>query len=252
MQVIVVTSDKYSHLLRGFFYQWLKYFGSLEQNRVVVCGFTCPDYFPPPVLAEGYYSNPRFYSAGAPAHYPPSRWSDKLIKILDEVAEEVFLLLLEDYWLLRPVDIQALKMIYDYCHQFQNVIKFDVTTERLFANGGGQYLFGYNTYETLGYLDLIKSDFGSPYHLSLWGGMWRRDLLRQFLVIGETAQQIELNGTHRLAQVGDELLVLGTRQAPLKHANVFQRGGWNDDPMTGLPALKAADREELRQRGYIP
>lgn len=242
MQVIVVTSDKYSHLLRGFFWQWRKYCGL---PNILVCGFTQPDFLPLGHWAE-------FYSAGDPAHYPPSRWSDKLIKILDEVAEEVFLLLLEDYWLLRPVDVQALKMIYDYCHQFQNVIKFDVTTERLFANGGGQYLFGYNTYETLGYLDLIKSDFGSPYHLSLWGGMWRRDLLRQFLVIGETAQQIELNGTHRLAQVGDELLVLGTRQAPLKHANVFQRGGWNDDPMTGLPALKAADREELRQRGYIP
>jgi hypothetical protein len=243
VQVIVVTSDKYSHLLGGFFHQWFKYAGQGGFDPLI-CGLSHP--------GGNLPAWTEFYSAGDPTHYPPSRWSDKLIKILDEVAEEVFLLLLEDYWLLRPVDIQALKMIYDYCHQFQNVIKFDVTTERLFANGGGQYLFGYNTYETLGYLDLIKSDFGSPYHLSLWGGMWRRDLLRQFLVIGETAQQIELNGTHRLAQVGDELLVLGTRQAPLKHANVVQRGQWNDDPMTGLPALKAADREELRQRGYIP
>jgi hypothetical protein len=246
IQVIVISSDKYCHLFRGFWYQWAKYYGT--DASLILCGLTNPRQLD---SKFGHRGIP-FYSAGSPDDYPPSRWSDKLLKILDEVAEEVFVLMLEDYWLTRPVDTRAIKMIYDYMFQFQNVIKFDVTTERLFANGGGQYLFGYNTYETLGYLDLIKSDFGSPYHLSLWGGMWRRDLLRQFLVIGETAQQIELNGTHRLAQVGDELLVLGTRQAPLKHANVVQRGSWNDDPMTGLPALKAADREELRQRGYIP
>lgn len=245
MQVIVVTSDKYYHLFKGFRHQWRQYFG-LDAN-LILCGLTAPWELDSTAVNLGA----TFYSAGSPADYPPSRWSDKLIKILDEVAEEVFLLLLEDYWLIRPADTQAIRMMYDYCFQFQNVLKFDVTTDRLFANGGGQYLYGYNTYETLGYLDLIKSDFSSPYHLSLWGGIWRRDLLRRFLVPGETAQQIELNGTHRLAQVGDELLVLGTRQAPLKHANVFQRGGWNDDPMTGLPALKAADREELKRLGYL-
>lgn len=251
MQVIVVTSDKHSHLLKGFFHQWGRHYNWENNDKILICGFSKPDFLPLDDEVNFYSDKIFFYSAGSPDAYPPSRWSDKLIKILDEVAEEVFLLLLEDYWLIRPADTQAIRMMYDYCHQFQNVIKFDVTTDRLFANGGGQYLYGYNTYETLGYLDLIKSDFSSPYHLSLWGGIWRRDLLRRFLVPGETAQQIELNGTHRLAQVGDELLVLGARQAPMKHANVFQRGGWNDDPMTGLPALKAADREELKRLGYL-
>lgn len=244
IQVIVMTSDKQYNLLPAYAHQFDKHWG-MGQVDTVICGFS-----PLPFrLKEPEY---KFYSIGANEHYPANRWSDALIKVLDEVAEDVFLLMLEDYFLVRPVDIQAIRMMYDYMFQFQNVIKFDVTTERLFANSGGQYLFGYGTYETLGYLDLIKSDFSSPYHLSLWGGLWRRDLLRKFLVPGETAQQIELNGTHRLAQVGDELLVLGTRQAPMRHANVYQRGQWNDDPMTGLPALKAVDREELRGRGYIP
>lgn len=243
VQIIVMASDKQYHLLPAYVHQFDKYYGMAEV-KTVFCGFSplpsslpCPEY--------------KFYSIGSYEDYPANRWSDALIKVLDEIAEEVFILMLEDYWLTRPTDTRAVRMIYDYFYQFENVIKFDLTTDRLFANGGGQYLYGYNTYETLGYLDLIKSDFSSPYHLSLWGGAWRRDLLRRFLVRGETAQQIELNGTHRLAQVGDELLVLGTRQAPLKHANVFQRGGWNDDPMTGLPSLKAADREELKRLGYI-
>lgn len=240
MQVIVMTSDKQSYLLKGFLHQWRKYFNHQWEDRILVCGFTSPT-----------DTDTDFFSIGPSDNYPANKWSDALITVLDKAADEVFLLMLEDYWLTRPVDVWAIKMIYDYCHQFQNVIKFDVTTDRLFANGGGQYLYGFNTYDTLGYLDLIKSDFTSPYHLSLWGGMWRRNLLRRFLVEGETAQQIELNGTHRLAQTGDELLVLGTRQAPLKHANVFQRGQWNEEAMTGLPSLTEGDREELKRLGYL-
>jgi hypothetical protein len=234
-----MTSDNQYHCLDAYFYLWLKYFG-LDCDTVI-CGFS--------PLQNSYPA--RFYSIGQFEDYPPHRWSDALIKVLDEVAEDVFILMLGDYWLTRPVDVTAVKMMYDYMRQFEYVAKFDLTTDRLFADGGGKYLFGYNTYDTLGYLDLIKSVPGSPYHLSLWGGIWRRDLLRQVLVHGETAQQIELNGTHRLSQYGDEMLVLGTRQGPMKHANVIQGGKLNMDAMVGLPALTAKDTEELKEQGYL-
>lgn len=241
MQVIVMTSDNQYHCLPAFIHLWQRYF--CEESHVVLCGFSP---FP--------FAVPYNFSARSLGHfddYPPHHWSDALIKTLDEIAEEIFILLLGDYWLMRPTDTIAVRMIYDYMRQFQNVIRFDLTTDRLFADGGGKYNFGYNGYDTLGYLDLIKSSPSSPYHLSLWGGMWRRDLLRRFLVPGETAQQIEINGTSRLSQVGDELLVLGTRQSPMKHANVIQRGEWNQDALTGLPALKPDDLQELKELGYL-
>lgn len=238
MQIIVMTSDKGQLALTGFFAQWRKYFKPQYNYTGLVCGFTEPYDIRTPHQFK-------FYSIGEFADYPASRWSDALINVLDNAADDVFLLMLDDYWLTRPVDTTGLKMMFDYMYQFENVIKFDVTSERLFAEGGGKYLYGYNTYNTLGYLDLIKSNHQSPYHLSLWGGLWRRDLLRRFIIPGETAQQIELNGTHRLAQVGDELLVLGSRQSPLKHANVIQGGQINHDAMVGIPALSEVDREEL-------
>lgn len=240
MQTLVITSDKGSHCLPAFAHQWRKYFQPSYDAPVLVCGYTNPNL--------PYFD---FYSIGNQDDYPAQRWSDALIKVLNNVADEVFLLLLDDYLLTRQVDTCALKMMYDYMGQFRYVIKFDVTTDRLFADGGGKYLFGYHTYDTLGYLDLIKSDHGSPYHMSLWGGLWRRDLLKKVLVFGETAQQIELNGTNRLSQYGDELLVLGTRQAPVKHANIIQRGEFNQDAMTGLPSLTQADLAELKELGYI-
>lgn len=235
IQVIVPSSEKYHVYLPGFMYLWGKYVGS-DGFEVVVCSSRRP---------EGY--NGKFYKTGV---YSSHEWSDKLIGILENVADEVFILLLDDYWLVRPVNTYAVRMMYDYMHQFEYVVKFDLTTDRLYSDPGF-YLYGYNTYNTLGYLDLIKSKPSTSYHLSLWGGLWRRDLLKEVLIPGETAQQIELNGTHRLSQKGDEVLVLGTRQAPMKHANIIQAGKFNTDPMVGLPALTEGDREELKELGYL-
>lgn len=235
-----MTSDFGAHTLRGFAHQWLKYFQPQYDHQVLVCGFGDP-----------HLSHFQFYSIGKQEDYPAHKWSNSLINVLDSVAEDIFLLLLDDYWLTRPVDTKAVGMCYWYMKQFEYVVKFDLTTDRLYAEGGSKYLFGYHTYDTLEYLDLIKSSPGSPYHMSLWGGLWRRDLLKKVLIPGETAQQIELNGTNRLSQFGDAVLVLGTRQAPMKHANVVQGGKWNQDTMVGFPSLKEGDLDELKSLGYL-
>lgn len=241
IQAIVMTSDRPLNPLRGFFHLWQKYYG-LNGDVGIVCGFTKPDY----PLPDGF----RFVSTGKQEDFPPARWSERLLTVLDDIADEIFILMLDDYWLTRTVDTRALRMLYDYMRQFTNVLKIDLSDERLYANSGSKYLWGYGTYDNVGYLDLIKSDSSSEYHMSLWGGMWRRDLLRRFIVRGETAQQIELAGTKRLSAVGDEILVLGTRQAPLRHINAIQGRSWNGHDRSGIPALRARDREEIEALGY--
>lgn len=233
-----MTSDNKDNILKGFLHQWHKYFNA--DCEMVICGFTRPSFS---FVQE-------FYSIGKFEDYPPHKWSDALKKVLDNVADDVFMLLLDDYFLIRQTDTRGVKIIYDYMHQFENVIKFDLTSDRLNADPG-RYAYNYNGYNVAGHLDLIKSDHGSQYHMSLWGGMWRKDLLMQILVPDETAQQIELNGTHRLAQYGDELLVLGTRQSPLKHANVIQNGVINMSNEVGFPALCEGDRREIEELGFI-
>lgn len=236
----MITSDNQYHILPAFIHQWQKYFSA--EADIVLCGFSPLDLR----LPGGF----RFYSIGDFNNYPPDRWSDALIEVLDTVADEVFILLLGDYLLVRPTDTCAIRMAYDYLRQFRYVIKFDLTSDRLNADPGF-YAYNNNTYDTLGYLDLIKSKPGSPYHMSLWGGLWRNDLMRKILIPNETAQQIELNGTVRLSQYGDEMLVLGTRQSPLKHANVIQGGKWNHDAVVGLNALREDDKRELDGLGYL-
>jgi hypothetical protein len=234
-QVIIPTSEKYHRYLPGFIHLWHKYINP-DEFELLVCSSQ---------EVEGYSG--RFYQTSA---YSSHEWSNKLIEILDTAADDVFMLLLEDYWLVRQADVTAIKMMYDYMRQFEYVIKFDLCSDRLNADPG-YYAYNNNTYDTLGYLDLIKSKHNSPYHMSLWGGLWRRDLMRKVLIPGETAQQIELNGTHRLSQYGDDILVLGTRQSPLKHANAVQAGKWNHDALVGLTVLREDDRKELEELGFL-
>lgn len=244
MQVLVITSEKYYKCLSPFMYQWSKYahFGDDERTfRVTVCLFKQTDFF----MRDLCY----VYSAGDQADWPVSRWSEKLMKILDEVADEQFILMLEDYWLTRPVDTHGVRMLFDYARQFNNVLKIDLGMDRLYINGGSTFLYGANTYDNVGYLDLIKSPPETPYQMSLWGGIWNREQMRRVLVPGETPQDIEIAGTRR---VTDDQLVLGTRQAPMMHGNIYQSrnkgkpvyedAGWK---------IKSSDLEFMIESGWI-
>ena len=244
MQVIVVASEKMYHCLSPFMYLWKKHVGldHVTYNiDLVVCGFSPVDFFSDNIT--------KFHSLGNQSDWPAVRWSEKLIRILDEIAEEQFVLMLEDYWLVRDVDMRAVKMLFDYAAQFQNVLKIDLTYDRLYINGGSNFLFGANTHDNCGYLDLIKSPPGTPYQMSLWAGIWNREQLKRVLVPGETAQDIEINGTRR---VTDDQLVLGTRQAPLLHGNIHQSRNngtpvYKDDHW----AIKPDDLEFMRKEGWI-
>lgn len=240
MQVIVAASEQMYKCLSPFVYQWRKYV-NFDDVDLVICGFAEVEYF--------FKKATRFYSLGEQADWPASRWSEKLIRILDEVAEEQFILMLEDYWLTRPVDMQAVKMLFDYAAQFENVLKIDLTHDRLYINGGADFLYGSNTYDNCGYLDLIKSPPGTPYQMSLWAGIWNREQLKRILVPGETPQDIEIAGTRR---VTDDQLVLGTRQAPLLHGNIYQsRNGGEPVYEDAHWAIKPEDLAFMKEKGWI-
>lgn len=235
-RVVCMTADHQMHLLEP--YAWLlnKYW--VPNPPVLVCGFSEPKFDLP--------SNFSFWSIGNFDDFPAHKWSDAFIRVLDHLNDELFILMLEDYFIYRQVDTLGITMLADYMRQFTNVLRIDLQTDRLYAKGGGQYLFDYRTYGYCGHLDLIKSDPDSEYHLSLWGSMWRKELLKRFIIHGERAQTIELAGTRRLQEVGDELLVLGTRQAPLKHTNIYG-GGWIGPDYS---KIQQGDLDEFRRRGW--
>ena len=123
MKTVVFTSDTHNWLLKGFFHQWDKY---AQPGEVEVAGFTNPDNLP---------DYARFVSIGDFKDYPVEHWSDAIIKYLEGIDDELILFLLEDYWLIRKVNDQAMGAAHAFMMEHPNVVRFDVAADRMFARG---------------------------------------------------------------------------------------------------------------------
>lgn len=230
-RVLVTTSDKYLPALLPFSYLFNKYWGS--DVHVEVFGFSRPGFDLP--------DNFKFTSLGSQGAYPFNKWTDALIAAMSIINDEAFVLMLDDYWITRPVNRPAIRILYDYIIQFKYVLKIDLCADRLYAFGADL------EYATVAYLDLVKSMPGSPYHMSLWPGMWRKDLLSRCLIPGESPHDLEMVGSTRVSHMQD-MIVLGTRQWPLK-ITLGLRGG--DHSSINLDGLSKVDIDAMQELGYF-
>lgn len=237
--VYVLTSDKYLHALRPFAYLFNRYW-SINQ-RVIVGGFTPPDFELPP--------NFQFYSIGKMEDYPVNKWSNAVGKFLTHFRDPIFCLMLEDYWITKPVHIPAVHMLADYMKQFDYVIKTDLYTDRRFARDAEDY-------GSCGFIPLVKSHPHSPYHMSLMCGLWNWKHFLKILIPDETPWDLEIAGTTRLSTYEDELVVIGTKTwdkeyphlCPVSHTLAFRSG---DSQNILLNELSADDVAKLKELKYI-
>jgi hypothetical protein len=246
MRVLCLTSDKYLHAVKVYAWLFEKYWNSEarrwlgEEQQVLVAGFTPPDFDLP--------KNFEFYSIGKFSDYPVGRWSDALIALLEEIEDEAFVLMLEDYWITRPVNVPAIKMLYDYALQFKDILRIDLTTDRLFAYGP-RYPQDVPDAGYCGWLDLVYSEPTSAYHLSMMTGIWRRDNLLKVLIPNESPWQVELDGTRRVMEKhAHSMRVIGTRQWPIRHTLGFRGGNPGE---VHLDDLRAEDILALKERGLV-
>lgn len=223
MKILVMTSDHLIHSMIPFAYLFNKYWD--KSQSVIYAGFSKPDFTLP--------SNFQFVSLGNQNDYPFNRWSDAFYKALNLIDDTHVVVMLEDYWLIRHVDLRAIKVIWDYSKQFNYVIRFDLTTDRRFAHGSDC------NYGHVEHIDLVKSMPGSPYHLSLMAAVWNIQSLKKVLIPAESPHDIELIGTTRLSHE-QEMLVLGTHQGPVKYSLGYRRGNEN-------PNLEELNIEDKRQ-----
>lgn len=230
-RVFVLTSDKYILAIRPFAYLFNKYFGS--DVEVVVGGFTPPTFDLP--------HNFSFHSIGAWKDYPVDRWSDGLIKFLNDMPDDVFMFFLEDMWIVRPVYREVVSMACDYMDQFKYVARLDLTTDRLHA--GGVSMYG-----KLGHVKLVHSDPNSQYHLSTMPALWRKEHLLRVLIPNETPWQVEISGTPRLGNLRHEVIVLGTDANPVNVTLAFRA---QQPGKLLLDQVAPSDVEEMRKLGLL-
>ena len=210
MRIAVLTSDTHSWLLRGFYRQWLKYGVShdllLEEDpfELEVVGFTKPADLPEQLP---------FYSVGSFTNYPVNRWSDALIDYLETCQEDLITILLEDYWLLRAMNRQAVLDAYSYMIKHPEAIRFDLAADRMFSRQA-EYV------EPFASLDICEAK--GDYSLSFQASIFRRKLLLELLRPSETPWQTELSGSTRLNSTSYR--VFGSYQWPINYLIVMNKG----------------------------
>lgn len=226
LNVSVCTSDKYTWALRGFAYLFNVYWSALQPVDVV--GYSPPDF----ELPENF----RFHSIRTP-EYPQGQWSNGLIEYLRGIEDELLVLMLDDYWLCRTADVTGVGTLADYMLLHPEVLRMDLTTDRLYAGGMFEV-------ESFGHYDVVETSAGTPYQMSLQAGIWRRRLLLDVLKPERSPWQVEIETSPPAA-----MRVLGSRQWPVRYANVF-RGG-NPAELLNLKDVPGEHRAELETRGWL-
>lgn len=210
--VVVFVSDPFLHLLRPFAYLFNIYWS--EQQPVVVAGYT-----PPAVLPAnfGWHQIDK-------RPYGKQEYSNGVRKFLQEYKETHFVLLLEDYFLTRTVDHRGINSLADYCRDHPDILRCDLTTDRLY-NGKMK-----DQWEGWGHYDILESPHGSEYQFSFQAGIWNRDLLLRLVEPNKTPWEMEIH-----TSPPENMRVIGTRQNPVRYANIMLKGEVQDHEVERIP-----------------
>lgn len=212
----VITNNKHLWLLPGFTHLWNKYCGS----QLIIFGFDSPNGQLP--------KNVTFRSLGQ--QLPANRWSDGLLQMLDRIGHRHFILMLEDFWLYRQVDIERIHQVARL--MADDILRIDLAGNRASYKAASEIAPG-----------IVETPAGTPYQMSFQAGIWHKENLRSVLKIGENPWEAEVNGSHR---VGD-LRVLGTKPAAMHYQPVWRtkQRRWQ------LEKIKTEDLEYMKGMGWL-
>ncbi len=233
-RVIVLTSDKTLWSVRPLIHQWHKYAPGIPLG---VFGYTKPE---DPDFMQGE----NFFSIGKFENYPVKKWSNGVIEALQWIQDELVLVMMDDYWMVRHVDQDALLMAQEYMFKHKDVIRFDLTTDRL----GDKH----HDVESMGHYDIIQGEKGAAYNFSMQASIYRRELMLEMLVKDEDPWEAELRGNVRLN--ASPYRVVGTRQWPMRYIIAVNKGVLMLDGSWCVPPRKLSedDVKELYDLDMIP
>jgi len=235
--VIVLSNTKHYWLLRGLFYGFRAFWNN---EPTIVFGYeSLPQKYAPP--------NVRFVPLGS-KNLPANMWTTGFIKMLRRLPSKYFILMLEDYWLYKPVRVDTVDMLREYMAdnaKGMNILRIDLTADRAVRKQCRPYedIHMQDSGDTV---RIISSPPHAPYQMSYQAAIWNRDLLLEILVPNETAQESEVNGTKRL-RGRDDILVLGTLERPLVYQPVY-RAHRNRMQLNKIPT---GQLNAMRKKGYL-
>lgn len=183
--VLVLSCDKYSDIWPVFFDFFFKYWND--------CPFKI-------YLASNHlnFVNNRVTNIHSET---VSDWSSETKLILQQVKEKYVLLILDDYFIYKPVDMQVLS----------DSIRVMKKRDAIFLKLGcfpasHRSLWMYDIIAETPFIGIIRN--WQEYRINLQLGIWNKELLYSLLKMGETPWQFEINGSKRSNEVSNPSLCI--------------------------------------------
>ena len=199
MRVIVVTCDKYSHIIPIFWHFYRKHWPDNHWHTTIV---TNEKKIPCPSGADVLYLG------------PDKQYATNMKLALQKIRDPYFLLMQEDY-ILRWVDLETMR------EGFKLIQRPEVHCVRLYPMPGPDAAIPYSR-------NFGELDKAGPYSLSLQTSFWKRALFQRLLVDGETPWETELQGSSRVAKLPRSRLFLASYKPALEYGQYCTGGAEND------------------------
>lgn len=220
MEILVLTSNEYVHMLAGFAYLFNKFWPgdqfvtALRYDRR------------PPALPSNFY-------APAAGKQSELSFAAGLRGWLENIyLSDLVLLLLEDYYLSAPVDVEHIRSLWAYMRAHPEVGKIDLSGDLAQRETSKPHVDG-----------LVRAAPGYQFRGSLQAAIWRRDYLLAQLEGDLTPWQFE-------RQACRDGLVLGVTKPPLTYINAC--GGEGHKPgQYDLKKIPSWMWTELQGKGLV-
>jgi len=215
MTIFVATCDKYDHLLPGFCRQFNKYWG--EHQMVTILGFRTPPELP---------ANFQFHSM-EPVETQPC--TTNLHRFFSSIEDPHFTFLLDDYWLIAPV----------------NPLEIHMMEREVVIGGAVKGDLSQNTlnFEHLALPNgLVEAAPSAHYRTSTQPCIWSRQFFLELMSPGMNPWEFELQDS----ETKQHGRIVGPRHQIYQFANVYYKGA-PDTYM--IEKILFEDREALFEMG---
>lgn len=184
MNVYVFTSNNYLHVLKPFCFLFNKFWSDKQQVKIV--GFEPPAWQMP--------DNFEFISLGKQRGI--KYWSDDYIDFFNSINDEYFIHMVENEFLLRPVDFDIINSLVEFLDE--DVGRIDFTP--------GPSLRNWKPYQEYDEYDIIELSQTDQYRLAIRLNLWNKKYFLKHLRSGENAWEFEIFGNRRAQNDGYKIL----------------------------------------------
>lgn len=216
LSILIPSCDKYAEAWDPFFHTLFKYWPGLNQNIYLIAG-------------HKKFEDPRvkMVSMG-----DEKSWSDNMLFAIDQIKEDYVMIILEDYFLVKPVNELRLKSL------FAQMKKENAAYLSLVNISSSEKVI-HKSMPGVGYL---KKE--ADYRTALQIVIWNKAVLKSLLVSGENPWHFEEQGTERSRSIKKPFMVVVNDQ-PIEYFGAIDRGQWNEKGIAFLKNEKLQVKKDL-------